>query len=106
MLGFIFSLAGSAVLLDNSARDSNFQPRIRESMRRLIMNAHHDESRQTLAMIQENVSHVIYFGFVYTILKFAYFCRACLLMLKKVLEEMVFYVNMLGSMYISFSSYP
>lgn len=55
VLSFIFGLSGSAVLLDNSARDSHFQPRIRESMRRLIMNAHHDQSRQTLAMIQENV---------------------------------------------------
>lgn len=81
VLGFIFGLAGAAVLLDNSARDSQFQPRIRESMRRLIMNAHHAESQQTLAMIQENVSHVIYLFFVsrvtafclHAFLKFAYF---------------------------------
>jgi len=56
VVGFIFGLAGSAVLLDNSARDSHFQPRIRESMRRLIINAHHEESRQTLAMIQEGIA--------------------------------------------------
>ncbi|CAH1967219.1 unnamed protein product, partial [Acanthoscelides obtectus] len=56
VLSFIFGLSGSAVLLDNSARDSHFQPRIRESMRRLIMNAHHEASRQTLAMIQENIA--------------------------------------------------
>lgn len=55
VLSFIFGLSGSAVLLDNSARDSHFQPRIRESMRRLIMNAHHEASKETLAMIQENI---------------------------------------------------
>jgi hypothetical protein len=59
VVAFIFGLAGSAVLLDNSARDSHFQPRIRESMRRLIINAHHEPSRQTLAMIQEGVSNPI-----------------------------------------------
>jgi CD9 antigen len=56
VVAFIFGLAGSAVLLDNSARDSHFQPRIRESMRRLIINAHHEPSRQTLAMIQEGIT--------------------------------------------------
>lgn len=60
MLGFIFGMAGSAVLLDNSTRDSQLQPRIRESMRRLIMNAHHRESLDTLAMIQENVSKCLF----------------------------------------------
>lgn len=55
ILSFIFELAGAAVLLDNSTRNSNLQYSIRESMRRLIMNAHHEESRQTLAMIQENI---------------------------------------------------
>ncbi|CAH0560712.1 unnamed protein product [Brassicogethes aeneus] len=56
VLGFIFSLAGAAVLLDYSARNSRFQPQVRETMRGLIMNAHHEESRQTLAMIQENIA--------------------------------------------------
>ncbi|XP_057659429.1 tetraspanin-2A isoform X2 [Diorhabda carinulata] len=55
VLGFIFGLSGSAVLLDNSARDSHFQPWVRERMRLLIMNAHHEQSQQTLAMIQENI---------------------------------------------------
>ncbi|XP_974194.1 tetraspanin-2A [Tribolium castaneum] len=55
VLGFIFGLAGAAVLLDNSARDSHFQPKIRESMRKLIINAHHEPSRQALAMIQEGI---------------------------------------------------
>ncbi|KAJ8919418.1 hypothetical protein NQ315_016512, partial [Exocentrus adspersus] len=53
---FIFGLAGTAVLLDNSVRDSKLQPRIKESMRRLIMNSHHEESRQTLAIIQESIA--------------------------------------------------
>lgn len=56
IFAFVILLAGSAVLLDNSARDSNFQPRIRESMRQLIMNAQYEEARSTLAMIQEGVS--------------------------------------------------
>lgn len=65
IFAFVVLLAGSAVLLDNSARDSNFQPRIRESMRQLIMNAQYEEARSTLAMIQEGVSILgIRFSFV------------------------------------------
>ncbi|KAL1506760.1 hypothetical protein ABEB36_006063 [Hypothenemus hampei] len=56
VFAFIVLLAGSAVLLDNSARDSNFQPRIRESMRQLIMNAQYEPARNTLAMIQEGIA--------------------------------------------------
>lgn len=56
IFAFVVLLAGSAVLLDNSARDSNFQPRIRESMRQLIMNAQYEEARSTLAMIQEGIA--------------------------------------------------
>ncbi|XP_018569100.1 tetraspanin-2A [Anoplophora glabripennis] len=56
ILCFILALAGTTVLLDNSARDSRFQPRIKESMRRLIMNSHHVESQQTLAIIQESIA--------------------------------------------------
>ncbi|XP_050298592.1 tetraspanin-2A [Anthonomus grandis grandis] len=53
---FILLLAGSAVLLDNSVRDSHFQPRVRESMRQLIMNAQYEPARNTLAMIQEGIA--------------------------------------------------
>lgn len=53
---FICGAVGSAFLLENSTQDSHIQPVIRESMRRLIMNSHHEASRQTLAMVQENVS--------------------------------------------------
>ncbi|KAH0999435.1 hypothetical protein HUJ04_003255, partial [Dendroctonus ponderosae] len=56
VLAFIILLAGSAVLLDNSARDSSFQPRVRESMRILIMNSQYDDARNTLAMIQEGIA--------------------------------------------------
>lgn len=56
VLSFVILLAGSAVLLDNSARDSSFQPRVRESMRLLIMNSQYDDARNTLSMIQEGVS--------------------------------------------------
>ncbi|XP_019867576.1 tetraspanin-2A [Aethina tumida] len=55
-IGFVLSLAGAAVLLDYSARNSRFQPIVRDSMLRLISNAHHEESRQTLSMIQENIA--------------------------------------------------
>jgi len=55
VLGFICGALGSAFLLENSTQDSHIQPLIRESMRRLIMNSHHEASRQTLAMVQENV---------------------------------------------------
>lgn len=73
VLGFILSLAGTAVLLDNSTRDSQLQPRIRESMRRLIMNAHHKDSQDTLAMIQENVSKLNLFLFCLKAILFWYF---------------------------------
>ncbi|XP_017780696.1 PREDICTED: uncharacterized protein LOC108565643 [Nicrophorus vespilloides] len=52
---FVFALSGSAVLLDYSTQDSSIQPKIRESMRLLIMNSHHEESKQTLSIIQENI---------------------------------------------------
>lgn len=52
---FVVLLAGAAVLMDNSARESNFQPRIRESMRQLIMNQQYEPSKNTLAMIQEGI---------------------------------------------------
>ncbi|XP_076274659.1 tetraspanin 2A [Rhynchophorus ferrugineus] len=55
ILCFILVLAGSAVLLDNSARDSRFQPVVRESMRQLIMNAQYDNQKYSLALIQEGV---------------------------------------------------
>lgn len=54
-LGFVFGAVGAAFLLENSTKDSQIQPRIRESIRRLIMNSHHELSRQTLAMVQEEV---------------------------------------------------
>lgn len=66
VLAFIFGLAGSAVLLDNSTQDSKIAPLIRESMRRLIMNSHHDLSKQTLAMVQENVS-TCYMFYIFTL---------------------------------------
>ncbi|XP_030757234.1 tetraspanin-2A-like, partial [Sitophilus oryzae] len=50
---FVILLAGSAVLLDNSARDSKFQPVVRESMRQLIMNAQYDDYKYNLQLIQE-----------------------------------------------------
>jgi len=56
VLAFLVLLAGSAVLLDNSARDSHFQPRVRESMRQLIMNSQYDHARNTLSMIQEGIA--------------------------------------------------
>lgn len=52
---FVILLAGSAVLLDNSARDSKFQPVVRESMRQLIMNAQYDDYKYNLQLIQEGV---------------------------------------------------
>lgn len=52
---FVVLLAGSAVLLDNSARESHFQPRVRESMRLLIMNLQNEDSKRTVAMIQEGI---------------------------------------------------
>ncbi|CAG9762531.1 unnamed protein product [Ceutorhynchus assimilis] len=56
VFSFVILLAGSAVLLDNSARDSHFQPRVRESMRLLIMNAQYEPAKNTLAMIQEGIA--------------------------------------------------
>lgn len=54
---FIGAAAGTAVLLDNTTQNSNLQPRIRDSMRRLIMDSHNQKSQEILAMIQENVSN-------------------------------------------------
>ncbi|KAF5297985.1 hypothetical protein FQA39_LY11860 [Lamprigera yunnana] len=54
-VGFICGTLGAAFLLENSTQDSQMQPLIRESMRRLIMNAHHDWSKQTLSLVQEDV---------------------------------------------------
>lgn len=58
ILLFILGLSGSAVLLDNSTQQSKLQPLIRENMRRLIMNSHHEKSKQILSMVQENVSEL------------------------------------------------
>lgn len=58
VLAFILGLSGSAVLLDNSSQQSKIQPLIRESMRRLIMNSHSERAKQTLAVVQENVSEL------------------------------------------------
>ncbi|XP_060531747.1 tetraspanin-2A [Cylas formicarius] len=52
---FIAFLAGAAVLLDNSSRDSRLQPLIRESIRKLIMNSHYETAKQQLSMIQEGI---------------------------------------------------
>lgn len=60
LFAFVILLAGSAVLLDNSTRNSSFQPRVRESMRQLIMNAQWEPARSTLSMIQEGVSFHLY----------------------------------------------
>ncbi|KAF5270884.1 hypothetical protein FQR65_LT05401 [Abscondita terminalis] len=54
-LGFLIGSIGSAFLLENSTQDSSIQPVIRESIRRLIMNSHHEISQKTLAMVQENI---------------------------------------------------
>nr|WJM99326.1 tsp-2a [Henosepilachna vigintioctopunctata] len=55
VLAFLLGLIGSTVLLGNSARDSSFQPMVRESMRNLIMQAHFEPARQSLQLIQENI---------------------------------------------------
>lgn len=54
-LGFVCGIIGSAFLLENSTQDSQIQPLIRESMRRLIMNARYELSQKTLGMIQEDI---------------------------------------------------
>ncbi|XP_044749512.1 tetraspanin-2A [Coccinella septempunctata] len=55
ILAFLVGLIGATVLLGNSARDSNFQPMVRESMRNLIMHANYEPARQSLQIIQETI---------------------------------------------------
>ncbi|XP_022904592.1 tetraspanin-2A isoform X2 [Onthophagus taurus] len=55
VVGFLGYVAGSAVLLDNTTKNSNMQPIVRESMRSLIMNSRYDKGQEILAMIQENI---------------------------------------------------
>lgn len=59
ILVFILGMAGSAVLLDNSTQQSKLQPLIKESMRQLIMNSHHEPSKAILTVVQENVSETL-----------------------------------------------
>jgi len=52
---FLTGSVGSAVLLEYSTMHSSIQPLIRESIRKMIINPHHVESRTILAAIQENI---------------------------------------------------
>lgn len=79
-VSFILGLTGAAVLLDNSARDSRLQPRIRESMRNMIMNPHVEKSKQTLAMIQENVSKTalsLFYSYTISVYLIQHFYGSC-----------------------------
>jgi len=52
---FILGTAGAAVLLDYSTIDSQIQPLIRERMRYLISQSHHEYAAAILRMVQETI---------------------------------------------------
>lgn len=55
LLAFLGFVAGAAILLNFTTKNSDLQPIVRESMRRLIMNKHYQRGQETLAMIQEHI---------------------------------------------------
>ncbi|KAK9759286.1 Tetraspanin family [Popillia japonica] len=55
LLVFVGYVAGTAILLNFTTKNSAIQPIIRESMRRLIMNKHYQKGQETLALIQEHI---------------------------------------------------
>jgi len=52
---FILGAAGAAVLLDYSTYDSRIQPLIRQRMRYLITQCHHEYAASILRMVQETI---------------------------------------------------